>query len=587
MRRNQTPIRIAHPRSCINNYFPSKYTRNDPIASRIAMIALLQARAEGLWSRTQIRNNVFAGVVVGIVALPLAMAFAIASGARPEQGIYTAIVAALLTSIFGGTRVQISGPTGAFIAVLSIITAQHGIAGLQIATLMAGVILMAFGFARLGAVIKFIPNPVIVGFTAGIAVIIFVGQWKDFLGLTPAASGVRFHEKLWSLIQALPSINPATTALGLLALCVLILGARYIKRIPAPLVALVVVTVVQAVFHFKGVATIGSAFGGIPRTLPRLSFPVLDFARVLSLVGPAFTIALLGAVESLLSAVVADGMTGTRHDSNQELIGQGIANIVAPLFGGFAATGAIARTATNIRNGATSPLAGIVHSVFLMLVILLLAPLASAIPLCCLSAVLFVVAWNMSELPHVVRLLRGAPKLDVGILLLTFFLTVFVDLVVAVNVGVILAALFFMRRMAESVNIEQQVDTLANSPGSPAQRAPANGVIVYSIDGPFFFGAAEKLERTLKHIQRPTTTLILRMANVPFVDATGIFAIQEIITDFRRHGAIVMLVEVRPNVRYKLERGGVIEQIGPDNVVDTLEHALERAQELREFATTP
>jgi sulfate permease, SulP family len=546
------------------------------------MIALLQAKAAGLWSRSQIGNNVLAGVVVGIVALPLAMAFAIASGARPEQGLYTAIVAALLTSIFGGTRVQISGPTGAFIAVLSLITAQHGIAGLQIATLMAGVILLVFGFARLGAVIKYIPNPVIVGFTAGIAVIIFVGQWKDFLGLAPAPSGLRFHQKPWSLIEAMPTINLATTGLALLALAILTIGARYLKRIPAPLIALIAVTVVQAVFQFKGVATIGSAFGGIPRTLPAFSIPSLDLARVLSLVGPAFTIALLGAIESLLSAVVADGMAGTRHDSNQELIGQGIANIVAPLFGGFAATGAIARTATNIRNGATSPLAGIVHSVFLILVILLLAPLASAIPLCCLSAVLFVVAWNMSELPHVVRLLRGAPKVDVGILLLTFFLTVFVDLVVAVNVGVILAALFFMRRMADSVNVEQQIEV---PPGDSAAGSPAlaanSGVLIYSIEGPFFFGAAEKLERTLKHIQRPATTLILRMGNVPFVDATGIFAIEEIITDFKRHGATVLLVEVRPNVRYKLERGGLISHVGKENVIDSLEQALLRAKELQ------
>jgi SulP family sulfate permease len=551
------------------------------------MIALLQAKAAGLWSRSHIRNNLLAGVVVGIVALPLAMAFAIASGARPEQGLYTAIVAALVTSIFGGTRVQISGPTGAFIAVLAIITAQHGIAGLQIATLMAGVILLVFGIARLGAVIKYIPDPVIAGFTAGIGVIIFVGQWKDFLGLTPAPSGLRFHEKLWSLIEALPTLNPATVGLALLALSILTVGARFLRRIPAPLIALIVVTAVQAVFQFKGVATIGSAFGGIPRSLPALSLPSLDLARVLSLVGPAFTIALLGAIESLLSAVVADGMAGTRHDSNQELIGQGIANIIAPLFGGFAATGAIARTATNIRNGATSPLAGIVHSVFLILVILVLAPLASAIPLCCLSAILFVVAWNMSELPHVVRLVRSAPKVDAGILLLTFFLTVFVDLVVAVNVGVILAALFFMRRMADSVNVEQQVqgpDT--GTPGAAAPPGtvalPANdGVVVFSIDGPIFFGAAEKLERTLAHIQRPATTLILRMGNVPFVDATGIFAIEEIISDFKRHGATVLLVEVRPNVRFKLERSGVIAHAGEENVIDTFELALLRAHRLQ------
>jgi sulfate permease, SulP family len=455
---------------------------------------------------------------------------------------------------------------------------------LQIATLMAGIILMVFGFARLGAVIKYIPNPVIVGFTAGIGVIIFVGQWKDFLGLTPAASGVRFHEKLWVLLQALPGINPATTGLGLLSLAILLVGSRYLKRIPAPLIALLIVTALQSIFHFSGVATIGSAFGGIPRTLPTFALPSLDFARVLSLVGPAFTIALLGAIESLLSAVVADGMAGTRHDSNQELIGQGIANIISPLFGGFAATGAIARTATNIRNGATGPLAGLVHSGFLILVILLLAPLASAIPLCCLSAILFVVAWNMSELPHVMRLLRGAPKVDVGILLLTFGLTVFVDLVVAVNVGVILAALFFMRRMADFVNVEQQPGAAGQAGSAAAARAAAEGVVIYSIDGPFFFGAAEKLERTLEHIQRPATTLILRMGNVPFVDATGIFAIEEIIADFKRHGSTVMLVEVRPNVRYKLARGGVIEQVGLNNVLDTLEHALARAAEMRDNA---
>ncbi len=541
------------------------------------MIALLQAKADGLWTRSQIRNNVLAGIVVGVVALPLAMAFSIASGARPEQGLYTSIVAGILTSLFGGTRVQISGPTGAFIAVLAIITAQHGIAGLQIATLMAGVILMAFGFAKLGIVIKYIPNPVIAGFTAGIAVIIFVGQWKDFFGLSPAPSGLHFHEKLLALLAALPSINLATTGLALLALAILTFGARFLRRIPAPLVALVVVTVVQYFCGFKGVATIGSAFGGIPRTLPALSFPSVTMAQVFSLVGPAFTIALLGAIESLLSAVVADGMAGTRHDSNQELIGQGIANFVSPLFGGFAATGAVARTATNIRNGATSPLAGLVHSGFLILVILLLAPLASAIPLCCLSAILFVVAWNMSELPHVVRLVRTAPKTDVAVLLLTFFLTVFVDLVVAVNVGVIVAALLFMRRMADSVNVEQQQgSTPEPGPGSPAVRS-VNGVVIYSIEGPLFFGAAEKLERTLAHIQRPATTLVLRMGHVPFMDATGIIAIEHMIMDFKRHGARVLLAELRPNVRLKLERGGVIGLVGEENVIETLQRALEVA----------
>jgi SulP family sulfate permease len=539
------------------------------------MIAVLQAKAAGLWTRSHIRNNMLAGIVVGVVALPLAMAFAIASGARPEQGLYTSIVAGVMTSLFGGTRVQISGPTGAFIAVLAVITAQHGINGLQIATLMAGLILFGFGFARLGAVIKYIPNPVIVGFTAGIAVIIFVGQWKDFFGLTPAPSGAHFHEKFLALVEALPSIHVATTGLAVLALLILTVGARYLRRIPAPLIALLVVTVVQYVCHFNGVATIGTAYGGIPRTLPSLSFPHVTLAQVVSLVGPAFTIALLGAIESLLSAVVADGMTGFHHDSNQELIGQCLANMVAPLFGGFAATGAIARTATNIRNGADSPLAGLVHSGFLILVILLLAPLAAAIPLCCLSAVLFVVAWNMSELPHVMQLVRSAPKTDVVVLVLTFLLTVFVDLVVAVNVGVIVAALLFMRRMADSVSVEPQVDAASGTPGGAGGTASlAPGVLVYSIEGPLFFGAAEKLERTLAHIQRPATTLILRMGNVPFLDATGIIAIGNMVTDFKRHGAVVFLVELKPNVRYKLERGGVIANVGEANVIDSLAGAL-------------
>jgi SulP family sulfate permease len=541
------------------------------------MIALFDAKAAGLWSRKHVANNVLSGIVVGIVALPLAMAFAIASGARPEQGLYTAIVAALLTSLLGGTRLQIAGPTGAFIAVLSVITATHGIAGLQIATLMAGIILVGFGAARLGAVIKFIPNPVIVGFTAGIGVIIFVGQWKDFLGLSPAPSGLHFHEKIIVLIQALPTLNLATTGMGLLALFILIVGPRYLKRIPAPLAAMVVITLLQALFHFEGVATIGTAFGGIPKKLPSFVIPTVGFAQILSLIGPAFTIALLGAIESLLSAVVADGMAGTKHNSNQELIGQGIANIVAPLFGGFAATGAIARTATNIRNGATSPLSGVVHSVFLILVILLLSPLASSIPLCCLSAILFVVAWNMSEIPHFIRLVRGSPATDVAVLLITFGLTVFVDLVVAVNVGVILAALLFMRRMALSVSIEPVIEG--------AELAPCSlppGVVIYNIDGPLFFGAAEKLERTLAHIQRPATTLILRLGHMPFLDATGISAIEEIITDFLKHGATVVLAEVRPNVLQKLERAGLLRRLGAENVAETLPAALTRAKVIAE-----
>lgn len=529
------------------------------------MIALLEAHRAGLLARRHWAGNLLAGVVVGIVALPLAMAFAIASGARPEQGIYTAIVAGFAVSALGGSRLQIAGPTGAFIVILSGITAKYGIAGLQVATLMAGVMLIALGATKMGSVIKYIPDPVIVGFTSGIAVIIWVGQWKDFFGLTPGAGGEHFLQKLTHLIAAFPTLNAATTGLGLLTLILLIVCPRIprLNRIPAPLTAMVAATLIQAVFKLSGVATIGSAFGGIPQSLPTFAVPDISLSDVAKLIGPAFTIALLGAIESLLSAVVADGMANTRHDSNQELIGQGIANVLSPLFGGFAATGAIARTATNIRNGGTAPLAGIVHAATLLLIVLLFAPYAANIPLCALAAILFVVAWNMSELHRFLHLVRTAPRPDVVILLITFSLTVFTDLVVAVNVGVVLASLLFMRRMAQAVEINEES---ANGDNDALPALPP-GTLVYSIDGPFFFGAAEKLERTLETVQQHMGTLVLRLARVPFVDATGIQALNELAHDCRRFGTRLILCKVRPNVRAKLERAGVVALIGAENFV--------------------
>jgi sulfate permease, SulP family len=538
------------------------------------MIALLESCRAGLWAKSQWPRNLVAGVIVGIVALPLAMAFAIASGAKPEQGLYTAIVAGLLTSLFGGSRVQIAGPTGAFIVILAGVTAKYGITGLQIATLMAGVMLLAMGMAKFGSVIKYIPSPVIIGFTSGIAVIIWVGQWKDFFGLRPAAGGEHFHEKLANLVTAFPTLHAATTALALMSLAMLIVSPHVLKRLPAPLVAMVAATTVQALCKFDGVATIGSAFGGIPQSLPSFSLPPISFADIVRLIGPAFTIALLGAIESLLSAVVADGMSDTRHDSNQELIGQGIANIFSPLFGGFAATGAIARTATNIRNGANSPLAGITHSLTLVLIILVLAPLAAYIPLCSLAAILFVVAFNMSEIGHFIHLARKAPRPDVAILLLTFALTVFSDLVIAVNVGVVLSSLLFMRRMAQSVEVHKDGERRWHGSAKPARVLPP-GVLVYSIDGPFFFGAAEKLEHTLEVIQSHTDTLILRMGRVPFVDATGIQALADVITDCQKKKTRAILVELRPNVRAKLERSDVIAIVGGENVFESLDDCLD------------
>ena len=551
------------------------------------MIAILEAKHAGLLVRSQFPGNLLAGTIVGVVAIPLAMAFAIASGARPEQGLYTAIIAGLCTALFGGTRAQISGPTGAFVAVLAVITAQHGIAGLQVATLLAGVMLVAMGLARLGAVIKYIPDPVIVGFTSGIGVIIFVGQWKDFFGLHPAASGLEFHAKLLALLAALPGVHPASAALGTLALLTLIFGTRFLRRVPAPLVAMVLATALQWYFDFEGVATIGTAFGGIPRDFPSLGLPAVSFTSVVQMIGPAFTIALLGSIESLLSATVADGMAQTRHDSNQELIGQGIANIVAPLFGGFAATGAIARTATNIRNGATSPVAGIVHSLFLLLVMLLLAPVAAHVPLAALAAILFYVAWNMSDVKRFVHIARTSPRADVAILLLTFALTVLTDLVVAVNVGVVLASLLFMRRMAQSVSIDiehgstvvlgegaERELTRLEIPTPRTSRPPVplpRDVVVFSIDGPFFFGAAEKLEHTLRRSQSRVRTVVLRMDRMPFIDSTGLTALAEIVADFRASGTAVVFCELRANVHAKLERAGVLAAAGEGSVVANLE----------------
>jgi SulP family sulfate permease len=539
------------------------------------MIALLEAHRAGLLGREHLWRNVTAGLVVGVVAMPLAMAFAIASGAKPEQGLYTAIIAGLAAALFGGTRVQISGPTGAFIAVLAGVTAQFGIAGLQVATLMAGAILLVLGLTRLGGVVRFIPDPVIVGFTSGIAVIIWVGQWKDFFGLAPAASGLHFHEKLQALVQALPGIHLTTTLIGVGTLLVLVFGTRLmaatgLRRLPATLLALALATGVQAIWHFEDVATIESAFGGIPRALPPLALPDISLGEILQLIGPAFAIALLGAIESLLTAVVADGMTGTRHDPNQELVGQGIANLLTPLFGGFAATGAIARTATSIRNGATSPVAAVVHCVLLVLVIVLLAPFAGAIPLAALAAILFHVAWNMADLPIFMNLLRRASNADRALLLVTFCLTVFVDLVVAVNVGVVVAALLFMRRMSEHVEVREQPDAAEDIAAASVSATLPASVLVYRIDGPFFFGAAEKLERTLERTPMGVATFVLRLGAVPFMDATGMRALEKVVQRFQKRGVRVMLCGLNPRVRDSLQRSGVLELVGAGNICTNL-----------------
>ncbi|KAA0910723.1 SulP family inorganic anion transporter [Pusillimonas sp. ANT_WB101] len=540
------------------------------------MIALLEAKRAGLLARRHWPANIVAGLIVGIVALPLAMAFAIASGVKPEQGIYTAIIAGLAVSVFGGSRVQIAGPTGAFIVILAGVVADHGVEGLQIATLMAGVILLLFGLARLGGVIKFIPAPVIIGFTAGIGIIIWVGQWEAFFGL-PSAGGGHFHEKLIKLLASFPQLDIATTIIGVVSLLLVIYTSRIprFSRIPGPLVALVVMTAMQSAFGLQSVATIGSTFGAIPSGLPSFHWPDVTLTRLVELIGPAFAIAMLGAIESLLSAIVADGMTGTRHNSNQELIGQGIANILTPMFGGIAATGAIARTATNIRNGGNSPIAGIIHAAILILVLLVMAPLAANIPLATLAAILFVVAWNMSQVRHVVKMVRRAPRADVGILLITLCLTVFADLVVAVNIGVVLAVLHFLRRMAESVVVRRQVgEDLRKELAVYGIDDVPEGVLVYAVEGPFFFAAADMFQQALADTHTDPRVVVIRLGQVPYIDATGLQALEATVLALQERGVRVIVAEPNELVFGKLRKMGLIDRLGEGGVTQTVAEAM-------------
>ncbi len=528
------------------------------------MFALHEAYRSGYLAQKYWIRNIVAGLIVGIVALPLAMAFAIASGVKPEQGIYTAIVAGFAVSVFGGSRVQIAGPTGAFIVILAGIVAQHGVEGLQIATLMAGVILLVFGVARLGIILKFIPVPVIIGFTAGIGVIIWVGQWPDFFGLPPVTG--HFHQKFWQLLQAFPQLDLATTALSVLSLVLVIFTSRIPRfaRVPGPLVALVVVTLIQAVAQFETVATIGSTFGEIPRGLPEFKVPDITLDRMITLIGPAFAIAMLGAIESLLSAVVADGMAGTRHNSNQELVGQGIANMLTPLFGGIAATGAIARTATNIRNGGNSPIAGIVHCLVLIFILLVLAPLAANIPLASLAAILFVVAWNMSEARRVVHLLRVSPRQDVLVLVVCLVLTVLFDMVLAVGVGLLLASALFIKRMADLSGGGQA------SVRDDLQEDLPESIVLYRIQGPLFFAAADKALHALSQFDDRAEQLIIDMSAVPSMDMSALVLFEQALRDIQQRGIHTWLTGVRPQIRLKLKRAGI-----------------DARREVRSFAATP
>lgn len=531
------------------------------------------------YNREKFLADLIAGVIVGIVALPLAIAFAIASGLTPERGLYTAIIAGFLISALGGSRVQIGGPTGAFVVIVYGIVQQYGVDGLLVATLMAGVILIGLGVARLGTAIKFIPYPVIVGFTSGIAVIIFSSQVKDALGLEMGDVPADFVEKWRAYGDNLAVINPWAIGLTGLSLVIIWLWPRVSRRIPGPFVALMVTAVLVAAFGWP-VETIGSRFGSIHAGLPAPVLPDVSMATISALVAPAFTIAALAAIESLLSAVVADGMIGGRHKSNMELVAQGIANIASPLFGGMPATGAIARTATNVKNGARTPVAGMIHALTLLLITLFFGTWAARIPLAALAAILIVVAYHMSEWRAFGIVLRS-PKSDVLVLMATFLLTILVDLTVAIQVGMVLAALLFMKRMSEVTNITTLTGDL-NDPDQPSpdesgavyRRTLPPGVEVYEINGPFFFGAAESFRNAVRQVANPARVLVIRMRHVPAIDATGMQALRQVIMEARKEGTRVILSELGAQPRDALTRSGLLHDVGGRNLADSLDEAL-------------
>jgi len=531
------------------------------------------------YTRRQFRDDLVAGIIVGIVALPLAIAFAIASGVSPEKGLYTAIIAGFIISALGGSRVQIGGPTGAFVIIVAGIVQQHGLDGLIVATMMAGVALIALGLARMGGVIKFIPFPVTIGFTAGIAIVIFSTQIKDLLGLRIDAVPAEFFGKWLAYLGHLGTVDPATTAVAGGTFLLLVLWPRITLRIPAPFVALLAATVAVQLLHLP-VETIGSRFGEINASLPRPVFPRVNEAMLVSLVGPAFTIAFLAAIESLLSAVVADGMIGGRHRSNMELVAQGVANLVTPLFGGIPATGAIARTATNVKNGGRTPVAGIVHAVTLLVITLFFGKWAARIPLASLSAILVLVAYHMSEWRTVRSELRGT-RSDAAVLLATLVLTVVVDLTVAIAVGMVLAAFLFMKRMAETTTVEAISTQLREADQDQSEAAAAarharvpRDVEVYDINGPFFFGAAEKFRDALTQVSRKPRALILDMENVPVIDSTGLRVLKDVVTQCRKDGIRVMLADLPPSTRDAVHESELGALFGPGELTLTFDQAL-------------
>ena len=532
--------------------------------------------------------DLMAGVIVGIVALPLAIAFGIASGVSPEKGIITAIVAGFAISALGGSKVQIGGPTGAFIVIVAGIIGQYGIQGLTIATLMAGVFLIGFGLLRLGTIIKYIPYPIIVGFTSGIAVTIFTTQIKDLFGMQMATVPSDFIEKWIAYFQNIGNIDVWSTLVGIVSVIIIAITPKFSKRIPGSLIAIIVMTVaVLLLKQYAGITsieTIGDRFS-INSQLPDAVVPDLSWEVIKGLVGPAMTIAILGAIESLLSATVADGVIGDHHNSNTELIGQGVANIISPLFGGIPATGAIARTMTNINNGGRTPIAGIIHAVVLLLIFLFLMPFAQYIPMACLAGVLVVVSYGMSGWRSFLALTRN-PKSDVTVLVLTFLLTIIFDLTIAIEVGLICACLLFMRRMSETTDVKAVLDEIDLNEDADMERGnlehltiPAN-VEVYEINGPYFFGAGNRFEDIMSRFGDRPKVRIIRMRKVPFIDSTGLHNLENMCTMSQKEGITVVLSGVVPKVEAVLKRNHFDRLLGEENICNHIDLALARAKEI-------
>ena len=543
------------------------------------------------YSKEKFMADLMAGLIVGIVALPLAIAFGIASGVSPEKGIITAIVAGFIISALGGSRVQIGGPTGAFIVIIYGIIQQFGLSGLMVATMLAGVFLILLGVFRLGTIIKFIPYPIVVGFTSGIAVTIFTTQIKDLFGLEISSMPADFISKWGVYFSHFHTVNWPSMLVGLLSIAIIALTPKVSKKIPGSLIAIVVMTLaVYLLKEFGGISsikTIGDFYPNIKAQIPALTMPDITWEQVKLLFPTAMTIAVLGAIESLLSATVADGVTGDRHDSNQELIGQGIANVCTPLFGGIPATGAIARTMTNINNGGRTPVSGIIHAVVLLLIFLVLMPLAAYIPMACLAGVLIIVSYNMSGW-RTFRALMKNPKSDITVLIITFLLTVIFDLTIAIEVGLVIACLLFMRRMAETTQVKLIADEI-----DPAEEIDVQlheeehliiprGVEVYEINGPYFFGIANKFEDLMAGMANHPKVRIIRMRRVPFIDSTGIHNLQTLCAMSRREGTEIVLSGVQEKVYEVLDHAGLCDELGKENICPNINAALERAKEVVE-----